>query len=202
MVVVQGFPLGELVVEQLVISDAPRRAEERDRLGAARRGLAAVPGSISRATCSPPSPKATPRWSRPRSAPSSPSPAPLTSATSWKSSSPCSAASSPRWRRCSATRPSQIPADGQGIMPLRCCTLLLYQARELWAQDFEFISLTWVELRGFEPLTSCMPSTGRTSTSVYRRRSPSQSVYASPARSAPVAVFSCCTGQPARSGSQ
>jgi hypothetical protein len=35
--------------------------------------------------------------------------------------------------------------------------LLLYQALELRAQDFEFISLTWVELRGFEPRTSCMP---------------------------------------------
>jgi len=39
----------------------------------------------------------------------------------------------------------------------RCCILLLYQALELWAQDFEFASLVWVELRGFEPLTSCMP---------------------------------------------
>ena len=43
------------------------------------------------------------------------------------------------------------------IVPLRCCILLLYKALGLWAQDFEFICLTWVELRGFEPLTSCMP---------------------------------------------
>jgi hypothetical protein len=35
--------------------------------------------------------------------------------------------------------------------------LLLYQALELLARDFEFTCLTWVELRGFEPLTSCMP---------------------------------------------
>ena len=42
-------------------------------------------------------------------------------------------------------------------MLLRCCILLLYKARERWAQDFEFIYLTWVELRGFEPRTSCMP---------------------------------------------
>ena len=28
-------------------------------------------------------------------------------------------------------------------MPLRCCILLLYKARELGAQDFEFIYLTW-----------------------------------------------------------
>ena len=27
-------------------------------------------------------------------------------------------------------------------MPLRCCILLLYKARERWAQDFEFIYLT------------------------------------------------------------
>ena len=40
---------------------------------------------------------------------------------------------------------------------LRCCILLLYQDLELRAQDFEFICLTWVELRGFEPLTSCIP---------------------------------------------
>jgi hypothetical protein len=43
------------------------------------------------------------------------------------------------------------------IVPLRCCILLLYQSLELWAQDFEFIYLTWLELRGFEPRTSCMP---------------------------------------------
>jgi hypothetical protein len=43
------------------------------------------------------------------------------------------------------------------IVLLRCCILLLYRAGELWAQDFEFSFLTWVELRGFEPLTSCMP---------------------------------------------
>jgi hypothetical protein len=46
------------------------------------------------------------------------------------------------------------------IVLLRCCILLLYQALRLWAQDFEFICLTWVELRGFEPLTSCMPCDG------------------------------------------
>jgi hypothetical protein len=50
-----------------------------------------------------------------------------------------------------------------------------------------------VELRGFEPLTSCMPSAGRQSTHVYRRRSPSRSVCASPARSALVAVLPRCT---------
>ena len=46
---------------------------------------------------------------------------------------------------------------GRHMVLLRCCILLLYRAVELRAQDFEFGSLTWVELRGFEPLTSCMP---------------------------------------------
>ena len=83
-----------------------------------------------------------------------------------------------------------------------CCILLLYIAGELRAQVFEFICLTWVELRGFEPLTSCMPSAGSTSTAVRLCRSPSQEVRARPVKSAPVAVLSCCTGQPARPGSQ
>ena len=47
-----------------------------------------------------------------------------------------------------------------------------------------------------------MPSAGSTSTAVHLCRSPSQRVRTSPVRSAPVAVLSCCTGQPARSGSQ
>jgi hypothetical protein len=37
------------------------------------------------------------------------------------------------------------------IALLRCCILLLYKARELRAQDFEFICLNWVELRGSNP---------------------------------------------------
>jgi hypothetical protein len=41
---------------------------------------------------------------------------------------------------CAGTR-SQ-PAD-RHIVPLRCCILLLYKAREPWPQDFEFIYLTW-----------------------------------------------------------
>jgi hypothetical protein len=88
------------------------------------------------------------------------------------------------------------------IVLLRCCILLLYQGLELRAQDFEFICLTWVELRGFERRTSCMPSAGSTSTAVRLCRSPSQEVRARPVKSAPVAVLSCCTGQPARPGSQ
>ena len=62
--------------------------------------------------------------------------------------------------------------------------------------------LPGVELRGFEPRTSCMPSAGSTSTAVRLCRSPSQEVRARPVKSAPVAVLSCCTGQPARPGSQ
>jgi hypothetical protein len=46
---------------------------------------------------------------------------------------------------CAGTR-SQ-PAD-RHIVPLRCCILLLYKARERWAQDFEFIYLTWGGAKG------------------------------------------------------
>ncbi len=53
-----------------------------------------------------------------------------------------------------------------------------------------------VELRGFEPLTSCMPSTGRQSTRIYCRRPPSRHVPPGPAKSAPVAVLPCCTTFP------
>jgi hypothetical protein len=122
---------------------------------------------------------------------------------------PGQGAPSPSWGAAStghtsslARRRSQIPAADRAIVLLRCCILLLYQALELLARDFEFTCLTWVELRGFEPLTSCMPSTGSTSTAVRLCRSPSQEVRARPVKSAPVAVLSCCTGQPARPGSQ
>jgi hypothetical protein len=50
-----------------------------------------------------------------------------------------------------------------------------------------------VELSGLEPLTSCMPSVGSTSTRVHPRRSPSSPVPARPPPSACVAVLSCCT---------
>ena len=46
---------------------------------------------------------------------------------------------------CAGTR-SQ-PAD-RHIVPLRCCILLLYKAREPWPQDFEFICLTWGGAKG------------------------------------------------------
>ena len=89
--------------------------------------------------------------------------------------------------------PEPAPAGGQ----VHCAAALLYfaavQGPELWAQNFEFISLTWVELRGFEPRTSCMPSVDRPSTAVCRGRSPSLSVCRSPARSGSVAVLPSCT---------
>jgi len=55
------------------------------------------------------------------------------------------------------------------------------------------VSLTWVELSGLEPLTSCMPSGGSTSTHVHPCRSPSSRVPASPPASGWVAVLPCCT---------
>ena len=74
-----------------------------------------------------------------------------------------------------------------------CCTLLLYEALEPRGQIFELWSMTWVELWGFEPQTSCMPYSGNTSTAVHLCRSPSQDVRISPPESRPVAVLSCCT---------
>jgi hypothetical protein len=50
-----------------------------------------------------------------------------------------------------------------------------------------------VELWGFEPQTSCMPSSGNPSTRVSLCRSPSRSVHPGPPASGPVAVLSCCT---------
>jgi hypothetical protein len=47
--------------------------------------------------------------------------------------------------------PEPDPGRGQGHRAAALLYLLLYQAPELRAQDFEFIYLTWVELRGFEP---------------------------------------------------
>jgi hypothetical protein len=52
--------------------------------------------------------------------------------------------------------------------------------------------LTWVELSGLEPLTSCMPSQGRTSTRVSLCRSPSRDVPHGLPESARVDVLPCC----------
>jgi hypothetical protein len=58
---------------------------------------------------------------------------------------------------------------------------------------FRIMLLTWVELWGFEPQTSCMPYSGNTSTEVHLCRSVSQDVPRSPPESRPVAVLSCST---------
>jgi hypothetical protein len=89
-----------------------------------------------------------------------------------------------------SSRPKRRSDDGQTI---------LKAALEGWKLRSDLGKL--VELRGFEPLTSCMPSAGSTSTSVCRRRSPSQSVHTSPVSSPPVAVLSRCTDQCGRPGS-
>jgi hypothetical protein len=49
-----------------------------------------------------------------------------------------------------------------------------------------------VELWGFEPQTSCMPSAGSPSTGAHLCRSPSRGVRTSSPESRPVAVLSCC----------
>jgi hypothetical protein len=74
-----------------------------------------------------------------------------------------------------------------------CGTLLLYQTLELRGSGFRIMSLTWVELWGFEPQTSCMPSSGNPSTRVHSRRPQSRSVHPGPPASRPVAVLPCCT---------
>jgi hypothetical protein len=84
--------------------------------------------------------------------------------------------------------PERRSDDGQTI--LECIRMGLKSCPEL---------VLLVELSGLEPLTSCMPSHGSTSTRVYPCRSPSSRVPASPPASAPVAVLSCCTAaRPAR----
>src|ERR1039458_8437069 len=52
-----------------------------------------------------------------------------------------------------------------------------------------------VELSGLEPLTSCMPYSGNTSTEVHLCRSLSRDVRISPPESRPVAVLSCLQSQ-------
>ncbi len=81
-----------------------------------------------------------------------------------------------------SSRPERRSDDGQTI---------LKAASAGWKLGSDLGKL--VELRGFEPRTSCMPSAGSASTAVRLCRSPSQSVRISPVRSAPVAVLRCCT---------
>ena len=75
------------------------------------------------------------------------------------------------------------------VAVLCCCTL---------GPGCSNLASDQVELRGLEPLTPCLQTTGSTSTRVHPRRSPSRSVYPRPSRSIPVAVLPCCT--PRRSG--
>jgi hypothetical protein len=83
---------------------------------------------------------------------------------------------------------AQSERTNGGPVGRRCCTLLLY----LLFDSFEF--RFWpVELRRFELLTSCMPSSGNPSTRVCSRRSPSRRVHQGPPASRPVAVLPCCT---------
>jgi hypothetical protein len=79
-----------------------------------------------------------------------------------------------RKERCSWSARSRlvpVPAfAGQASRPVRrggwirtgvrfagCGTLLLYRDPKPWDRTFGFMALTWVELWGFEPQTSCMP---------------------------------------------
>ena len=100
------------------------------------------------------------------------SPFPLTSTTSWP--------------------PPPIPAThmtGRGASNDGQPILKLIQRVPGSYSDLGFL----VELWGFEPQTSCMPSSGNPSTGVCSRRSPSRRVHPRPPASRPVAVLSCCT---------
>jgi putative transposase len=99
---------------QLVISDAHAGLKSRrsPRCCSARPGRDV--GCTSCATCWPKSPRATPKWSPPLCAPSSPNPTQATCVNSSTSSPACSAASYPRSKPCCATPPktcSRSPAS-------------------------------------------------------------------------------------------
>jgi hypothetical protein len=89
-------------------------------------------------------------------------------------------------------------ADQESLAPCICgCRYRIVRHRcHLAVTSIRTQARKTVELRGFELLTSCMPSVGSMSTSVHQRRSQSQGVRASPVRSAPVAVLSCYTNRP------
>ena len=92
---------------------------------------------------------------------------------------------------CQQPQPGRMPnpnthtaAQAAAVAVLSCCTRC--STRSNFASD-------QVELSGLEPLTSCMPSGGSTSTRVHPCRSPSSPVPARPPPSACVAVLPCCT---------
>ncbi len=91
---------------------------------------------------------------------------------------------------CQQPQPGKMPdpnthtaAQQAAVAVLSCCTRC--SNRSNFTSD-------QVELSGLEPLTSCMPSGGSTSTRVHHRRSPSRDVLHGPPPSAPVAVHLCC----------
>jgi len=106
-------------------------------------------------------------------------------------------AKSPRHQRVAtfeesqSGRPQRVSALSSSALRLTaalcCCTSLKHR------EYIRIILLKWVELRGLEPLTPCLQTTGSMSTSVHSRRSPSLDVHPGPCRSGPVAVLSCCT---------
>ena len=93
-------------------------------------------------------------------------------------------------------RPAQEKAWPEGACELSCARYCCIFAAVPRTRIFELCLLP-VELWGFEPQTSCMPSSGNSSTRVRSRRSPSRKVHPGPPASRPVAVLPCCTVQPA-----
>jgi hypothetical protein len=93
------------------------------------------------------------------------------------------------------TRSAQQPQSGcsAGLTCYRAATRKCYPAPENTRVYIRIVSVNCVELWGFEPQTSCMPSSGNPSTRVSLCRSPSRRVHPGPPASRPVAVLSCCT---------
>ena len=98
-----------------------------------------------------------------------------------------------RWKPTSGQQPTageisdpntRTAAHPAAVAVLYCCTRCSISSN---------LASDQVELSGLEPLTSCMPSGGSTSTRVHTRRSPSLQVLHGPPESAHVAVLPCCT---------
>jgi hypothetical protein len=98
-------------------------------------------------------------------------------------------------RRCSCSRPARI-SRGAVQAAISGADLTPRNAAHRAAShrfSVRITYLTCVDLWGFEPRTSCMPSAGRTSTGVHSRRSPSLWISRGAPESGHVAVLSCCT---------
>ena len=80
----------------------------------------------------------------------------------------------------------------------RCSTLLLYQAPDLLGSGFRIMAVNCSGAMGIRTPDLLHAIQRQPVHSSHRRRSPSRRVHPRPPASRPVAVLSCCTGQPGR----